>query len=54
MSPPHLATTCLTHGCTQGWQPDILVVNDTQETLNLLQDLLEDEGFRVTTSLSLL
>lgn len=32
----------------------ILVVNDRQEILDLLQDLLEDEGYRVTTSLALL
>jgi CheY-like chemotaxis protein len=35
-------------------QPHILVVNDTQEILDLLQDLLEGEGYRVTQSLSLL
>jgi CheY-like chemotaxis protein len=37
-----------------GRQPHILVVNDTQEILDLLQDLLQDEGYRVTTSLALL
>src|SRR5688500_5135770 len=37
-----------------GRQPHILVVNDTQEILDLLQELLEDEGYRVTTSLALL
>ncbi len=37
-----------------GRQPHILVVNDTQEILDLMQELLEDEGYRVTTSLSLL
>ena len=37
-----------------GRQPHILVVNDTQEILNLMQDLLEEEGYRVTTSLALL
>ncbi len=35
-------------------QPHILVVNDTQEILDLLRDLLEEEGYRVTTSLALL
>ncbi len=35
-------------------QPHILVINDTQEILTLLQDLLEDEGYRVTTSLAIL
>ncbi len=33
-------------------QPHILVVNDTQEILDLLADLLEEEGYRVTTSLA--
>jgi two-component system, OmpR family, response regulator VicR len=37
-----------------GRQPYILVVNDTQEILDLLQELLEEEGYRVTTSLALL
>lgn len=37
-----------------GRQLHILVVSDTQEILDLLQELLEEEGFRVTTSLSLL
>ncbi len=37
-----------------GRQPHILVVNDTQEILDLMQVLLEDEGYRVTTSLALL
>lgn len=32
----------------------ILVVNDTQEMLDLFQELLEEEGFRVTTSLAVL
>ena len=35
-------------------QPHILIVNDTQEILDLMQELLEDEGYRVTTSLALL
>jgi CheY-like chemotaxis protein len=35
-----------------GRQPHILVVNDTQEILDLIQELLEDEGYRVTTSLA--
>jgi DNA-binding response OmpR family regulator len=29
-------------------QPHILVVNDTQEILDLFQELLEEEGYRVT------
>ncbi len=37
-----------------GRQPHILVVNDTQEILDLMQELLEEEGYRVTTSLALL
>ena len=37
-----------------GRQPHILVVNDTQEILDLMADLLEEEGYRVTTSLALL
>src|SRR5918998_3098004 len=37
-----------------GRQPHILIINDTQEILDLLQELLEDEGYRVTTSLALL
>ena len=37
-----------------GRQPHILVINDTQEILDLLQELLEEEGYRVTTSLALL
>ncbi len=35
-------------------QPHILVVNDAQEILDLFQELLEDEGYRVTTSLATL
>jgi two-component system, OmpR family, response regulator VicR len=37
-----------------GRQPHVLVINDTQEILDLLQELLEEEGYRVTTSLALL
>jgi CheY-like chemotaxis protein len=37
-----------------GRQPHILIVNDTQEILALMQELLEDEGYRVTTSTALL
>jgi CheY-like chemotaxis protein len=37
-----------------GRQPHILLVNDTQEILDLMQELLEGEGYRVTPSLSLL
>src|SRR5215212_7745963 len=39
---------------TDGRQPHILVINDTQEILDLMQELLEEEGYRVTTSLALL
>jgi CheY-like chemotaxis protein len=35
-------------------QSHVLVINDTQEILDLMQELLEDEGYRVTTSLALL
>ncbi len=35
-------------------QPHILLVNDTQEILDLLQELLEEEDYRVTTSLAML
>ena len=34
-----------------GRQPHILILNDTQEILDLLQTLLAAEGYRVTTSL---
>src|SRR3954447_6299446 len=37
-----------------GRQPHILVINDTQEILDLMQELLEDEGYRVTTAVALL
>jgi CheY-like chemotaxis protein len=37
-----------------GHQKHILVVNDTQEILDLMQELLEDEGYHVTTSLAFL
>ena len=37
-----------------GRQPHILIINDTQEILDLMQELLEDEGYQVTTSLALL
>ncbi len=37
-----------------GRQPHVLVINDTQEILDLMQELLEEEGYRVTTSLALL
>ena len=33
-------------------QPHILVINDTQEILDLIQELLEEEGYLVTTSLA--
>ena len=37
-----------------GRQPHILVVNDTQEIIDLLADLLAEEGYQVSTSLALL
>ena len=37
-----------------GRQPHILVIDDTQEILDLMAELLEDEGYRVTCSLALL
>jgi two-component system response regulator VicR len=37
-----------------GRQPHILIINDTHEILDLMQELLEEEGYRVTTSLALL
>ena len=37
-----------------GRQPHILIIDDTQEILDLLADLLEEEGYRVTTSMALL
>jgi CheY-like chemotaxis protein len=37
-----------------GRQPHVLIINDTQEILDLMGDLLEEEGYRVTTSLALL
>ena len=37
-----------------GRQPHILVINDPQEILDLMQELLEEEGYRITTSLALL
>jgi CheY-like chemotaxis protein len=33
-------------------QPHILVIDDTQEILDLIQELLEEEGYRVTTSMA--
>ena len=47
----HLKDASMT---ADGRQPHILVVNDTQEILDLIQTLLEVEGYRVTTSLALL
>ncbi|MCD6057002.1 MAG: response regulator [Thermomicrobiales bacterium] len=35
-----------------GQQPHILVIDDTQEILDLIQGLLEDEGYQVTPSLA--
>jgi CheY-like chemotaxis protein len=37
-----------------GRQPHILIVNDTQEILDLMRELLEEQGYRVTSSLALL
>ena len=37
-----------------GRQSHVLIVNDTQEILSLMQELLEEEGYRVTTWLALL
>jgi CheY-like chemotaxis protein len=37
-----------------GRQPHVLVIDDTQEILDLIQELLEEEGYRVTTSQALL
>jgi CheY-like chemotaxis protein len=34
--------------------PHVLVMNDTQEIIDLLRELLEEEGFRVSTSLYVL
>ncbi len=34
--------------------PHVLVMNDTQEIIDLLQELLEEEGYRVSTSLHVL
>src|SRR3712207_2748545 len=39
---------------SNGRPPHILVVDDTQEILDLLQELLEEEGYRVTTSMAVL
>ena len=35
-------------------QPHILVINDTQEIIDLMRELLEEEGYRVSTSLEIL
>jgi CheY-like chemotaxis protein len=35
-------------------QPHVLIINDTQEILNLMAELLEDEGYRTTSWLALL
>jgi CheY-like chemotaxis protein len=35
-----------------GRLPHILVIDDTQEILDLIQELLEEEGYRVTTSMA--
>ena len=37
---------------TPGHQPHILVIDDTQEILDLIKELLEEEGYRVTTSMA--
>jgi CheY-like chemotaxis protein len=41
-------------GRTLQTAPHILLVNDTQEILDLIGELLEDEGYRVTISQALL
>jgi CheY-like chemotaxis protein len=42
------------NGRTPQSAPHILLVNDTQEILDLMGELLEDEGYRVTISQALL
>ena len=37
-----------------GLQPHILVVNDSQEIIDLLKELLEEEGYRVSASITIL
>lgn len=37
---------------TAGQQPHLLLIDDTQEILDLMRELLEDEGYRVTASLA--
>ena len=37
-----------------GRQPHILVINDTQEIIDLMAELLAEEGYQVSTSLALL
>ena len=37
-----------------GRQSNVLVINDTQEIIDLMAELLEEEGYQVTTSLALL
>jgi len=39
---------------TDGRQSHVLIINDTQEILSLMAELLEDEGYRVTSWLALL
>jgi CheY-like chemotaxis protein len=43
----HLKGAAMT---TAGYQPHILLIDDTQEILDLMRDLLEEEGYRVTTA----
>ena len=38
----------------QDTRPHVLCIDDTREILDLLQELLEGEGYRVTTSIALL
>ena len=38
---------------TDGRLPHVLVIDDFQEILDLLRELLEEEGYRVTTSRAL-
>ncbi len=37
-----------------GRQPHVLIINDTQEILDLMTEILDEEGCRVTTSLEFL
>jgi CheY-like chemotaxis protein len=47
----HLKDVSMT---ADGRQSHVLIINDSQEILSLMAELLEDEGYRVTTWLALL